>query len=193
MTGRWAKRSPWCDSWERVIRISSTFLWSTLPARTWPPRSTASTSYGQAIEDLDAVLSSLLKACQKDGVILLVTADHGMSFKSAGSKGTHASGDASIRNESRLAPLLVFTGDAGKRSGTGGQECVAPTLLSLMECPDTLSLEDGVPLMSGNSPSLYLDNVGPAAGWKWDWLPYAAVAAIAALGLMAALRLLKRR
>jgi 2,3-bisphosphoglycerate-independent phosphoglycerate mutase len=150
-------------------------------------------SYRQAIEDLDAVLSSLADACREDRVILLVTADHGMSFKSAGSKGTHASGEASMRNESRLAPLLVFTGDAGKRSGNGGQECVAPTLLSLMGCPDTLSLEDGEPLMSGDSPLLSIVNAGPAAGWKWDWLPYAAVAVISAMGLVAALRLLKQR
>jgi 2,3-bisphosphoglycerate-independent phosphoglycerate mutase len=150
-------------------------------------------SYRQAIEDLDAVLSSLANTCQGDGAVLLVTADHGMSFKSPGAKGTHASGEASLRNESRLAPLLVFTGEAEKRSGTGGQECVAPTLLSLMECPDTLSLEDGVPLMSGDSLSSYPVSVKPAAGWKWDWLPYAAVAAMAALGLAAALRLLKRR
>lgn len=150
-------------------------------------------SYRQTIEDLDAMLSSLADACREGGLILLVTADHGMSFKSPGSKGSHASGEASMRNESRLAPLLVFTGDAEKISGNGGQECVAPTLLSLMECPDTLSLGDGEPLMSGDSPSLLSVSVEPAAGWKWDWLPYAAVAAISVLGLMAALRLLKRR
>ncbi len=112
-------------------------------------------SYRQTVEDLDPTLLSLADACQEDGVILLVTADHGMSFKSPGSKGSHASGEASMRNESRLAPLLVFTGEAGKRSGNGGQECIAPTLLSLMECPDTLSMGDGEPLMCGDSPSLF--------------------------------------
>lgn len=150
-------------------------------------------NYRQAIEDLDARLSSLADACLADDIALLVTADHGMSFKSSGSKGSHASGEASTRNESRLAPLLVFTQKNMKRSGTYGQECVAPTLLSLMECPDTLSLMDGVPLTSGDSPSSYPVNAGPAAGWKWDWLPYAAVAVIAALGMIAALLLMKRR
>ncbi|HEY3272679.1 MAG TPA: arylsulfatase [Methanocella sp.] len=206
-------------------------------------------SYGQAIADLDPGLALLAEACQASGDVLLVTADHGMSFKSPASKGSHASGEASLQNESCLAPLLVFSEVSGIRSGTFGQECLAPTLLSLMECPDTLTIEDGEPIPVSDSASLYLisdapENVlieGPgftrsvtvngtcrigslsagrytisslswtraveldrdrtvkigdreaAVGWNWDWLPYAAVATISALGLAVALRLLKRR
>jgi 2,3-bisphosphoglycerate-independent phosphoglycerate mutase len=150
-------------------------------------------SYRQAIEDLDARLSSLAGTCLADDVALLVTADHGMSFKSPGSKGSHASGEASMRNESRLAPLLVFTRENMKRPGTYGQECVAPTLLSLMGCPDALSMENGEPVTVSDSSSLHPVSVEPALGWKWDWLPYAAIAAISALGLAAALLLMKRR
>jgi 2,3-bisphosphoglycerate-independent phosphoglycerate mutase len=206
-------------------------------------------SYRQAIEDLDSGLALLADACKASGDVFLITADHGMSFKSPGSKGSHASGEASQQNESRLVPLLVFSEVSGTRSGIFGQECLAPTLLSLMECPDTLSVEDGEPIPVSDSPSLYLISDVPAAvsvtgpglawqatvngtcrigplskgrymisspagtrvveldrdqtikiadckaavGWKWDWLPCAAVAMISVLGLVVALRLLKRR
>ena len=118
-------------------------------------------SYSQAIEDLDRGLASLADACEASGDVLLVTADHGMSFKSLASKGSHASGEASRRNESRLAPLLVFSEVSGIRSGTFGQECLAPTLLSLMECPDTLSIADGESIPVSDSPSLYLISDAP--------------------------------
>lgn len=206
-------------------------------------------SYGQAIRDLDDRLALLADSCEASGDVLMITADHGMSFKSPVSKGSHASGEASQRNESRLAPLLVLSDVSGIKTGTFGQESLAPTLLSLMKCPDTLSIEDGEPIPVSDSPSLYLISdvpvvvtidgpglsmtvtvnetcrVGPLSagrytisspsgtraveldrdrtvkiddrraivGWKWDWLPYAVVAMISVLGLLVALRLLKRR
>ncbi len=113
-------------------------------------------SYSQAIKDIDAGLVSLAAACREAGVVMMVTADHGMSFSSPNSKGAHASEKAADRNESRLAPLLVFTDGIVKKSGTFGQECLAPTLLSLMECPDTLSVGDGTSIPYGDHPSLYL-------------------------------------
>jgi 2,3-bisphosphoglycerate-independent phosphoglycerate mutase len=113
-------------------------------------------SYRQAIEDLNPGLLSLSDACREAGAVMMVTADHGMSFKSPGAKGSHASVEASAQNESRLAPLLVFMEGVMDKSGTCGQECLAPTLLALMECPDTLSIEDGEPLPVSDSPSLYL-------------------------------------
>jgi hypothetical protein len=206
-------------------------------------------SYRQAIEDIDAGMASLADACKASGTVMVITADHGMGFKSPASKGSHASGEASLINESRLAPLLVFSDVSGIKTGTFGQECLAPTLLSLMECPDTMSIADGEPIPVSDSPSLYLISdasavvtvdgpgqsqtvtvngtcrVGPLSigrytitaptgtiaveldrdqtikiadgkapvGWKWDWLPYAAVALISVTGLAVALRLLKRR
>jgi hypothetical protein len=118
-------------------------------------------SYRQAIEDLDAGIASLSDACKASGSVMAVTADHGMSFKSPGSKGSHASGEASLQNESRLAPLLVFSEVSGIRSGVFGQESLAPTLLSLIECPDTLIIEDGEPIPVSDSPSLYLISSAP--------------------------------
>jgi len=131
-------------------------------------------SYSQAIEDIDAGIFSLADACKASGDVLMITADHGMSFKSPGSKGTHASGEALQRNESRLVPLLIFSEVSGIKTGTFGQECLAPTLLSLMECPDTMSITDGEPIPVSDSHSLYLISDVPAAasvtgpGFQWQ-------------------------
>jgi len=145
-------------------------------------------------------------------------------------------------------PLLLFSAEPGNASGTYGQECLAPTLLSLMECPDTLSLQDGRPVPVGDRPSIYLISDSPVAasvdgpGFRWqatvmgvsrvgpvdagqytvhypsgvrtveldcdvtidlasapaaaavtqDWLPYAAVAAVAAAGIAIALRIVRK-
>jgi hypothetical protein len=151
--------------------------------------------YRQAVEDLDPGLSSLADACREVGTIMMVTADHGMSFKAPGSKGSHATGEASLRNESRLAPLVVFLDEPGNRSGVYGQECVAPTLLSLMECPDTLTIENGEPVHVCDSQYFTeKKNESKAApGWAWAWPPYLLVAALSATGLAVALWLLKGR
>ncbi len=113
-------------------------------------------AYRKAIEDLGRGLSLLAGICQSTGTVMVVTADHGMSFKTPDAKGSHASGTASMQNETRLAPLLIFNGEKSNASGVFGQQCLAPTLLSLMECPDTLSVADGVPVSVNDRPSLYL-------------------------------------
>lgn len=130
-------------------------------------------SYRSEIEDLNGALDSLADTCQNAGDFMMVTADHGMSFKTPDSKGSHASGAASERNESRLAPLLILDGGPGNRTGTYGQECLAPTLLSLLECPNTLSMSDGTPVPTGKSPYLYLISDEPVAvsvdGKNYAW------------------------
>lgn len=113
-------------------------------------------AYRKAIEDIDEGLLLLADKCRITNTVMIVTSDHGMGFKTSDSKGSHASGSASMRNETRLAPLLIFNGETGNASGVYGQQCLAPTLLSLMECPDTLSIEDGVPVPVNERPSLYL-------------------------------------
>ncbi|MGA9139188.1 MAG: hypothetical protein WBZ29_03130 [Methanocella sp.] len=113
-------------------------------------------AYRKAIEDLGAGLSLLADTCRSTGTVMVITADHGMGFKTPGAKGSHASGTTSMQNETRLAPFLVFNGEKGNASGVFGQQCLAPTLLSLMECPDTLSVTDGVPVPVNERPSLYL-------------------------------------
>jgi hypothetical protein len=151
--------------------------------------------YRQAVEDLNPGLSSLAEACDRAGAVMMLTADHGMSFKAPDSKGSHATGEASERNESRLAPLVIFSGEPGNRSGIYGQECVAPTLLSLMECPDMLTIENGEPVhVSDSQYFTEKKNESRAAmGWAWSWPPYVLVAALSATGLAVALWLLKGR
>jgi 2,3-bisphosphoglycerate-independent phosphoglycerate mutase len=118
-------------------------------------------AYRKAIEGLGEGLSLLADTCRSTGTVMVVTADHGMGFKTPDAKGSHASGAASMQNETRLAPFLIFNGEKGNASGVFGQQCLAPTLLSLMECPDTLSVADGVPVPVNERPSLYLINDEP--------------------------------
>jgi len=114
-------------------------------------------SYSATMAGLDPGISELAKACRESGTIMVVTADHGMSFKTQSAKGSHASEGVDDRNESRLIPLLIFTDQNCLETGDlYGQECVAPTLLSLMECPQGLSLGDGEPLPWNDRPALQL-------------------------------------
>jgi 2,3-bisphosphoglycerate-independent phosphoglycerate mutase len=149
-------------------------------------------SYSRAIAGMDAGLSSLAAACRDAGLVMAVTADHGMSFKSPDSKGTHASGEAALRNESRLTPFLIFSDATCASPVICGQECVAPTLLSLMGCPDTTSVQDGKTLVVGDVSSMSPAGATSARPRSQDWLPYAAVAAISAAGIAIALRVMRR-
>lgn len=112
--------------------------------------------YRHAIEGLSPDLSVLIDACRATNTTLVLTADHGMSFGSATSKGSHESEPAASRNESRLVPMAIMSPSNLSGKGIYGQECLAPTLLSLADCPDTLSLADGQPVPMGDRFSLYL-------------------------------------
>ena len=114
-------------------------------------------SYSATIAGVDLGLSELVKACRESGTIMVVTADHGMSFKTQSSLGSHGSEGVADRNESRLIPFLIFTDQNCLDNGDiYGQECIAPTLLSLMECPQGLSMCDGEPLPWNDRPALQL-------------------------------------
>lgn len=114
-------------------------------------------SYLSAVSGLDPGLSALASACRSSGTLLIVTADHGMSFKTRSSKGAHASADVSARNESLLIPLMVFTDRPLEPcADVSGQECVAPTLLSLMGCNQYLSVGDGEALPWNDRPALQI-------------------------------------
>ncbi len=116
-----------------------------------------SDGYEAVMTGLDPGLRELIDACYRSNVTLLVTGDHGMSFKDSSSKGSHASVDVAARNESTLVPLLIYSNNKEvKGSGLYTQEDLAPTLLSLLDCPDTLSICDGESLPVKNKPTLYL-------------------------------------
>lgn len=108
-----------------------------------------SVGYIQTVQALDAPLGRLAEACQRNGIVLVVTADHGMSFPAPGkSKGAHASGKYSSRLESLRIPLVVRGPgvDNLSLSGVWSQVNIAPTLLGLLGIPENLSESAGIPL-----------------------------------------------
>jgi hypothetical protein len=124
--------------------------------------STGYEGYRRTIEGLAPCLGSLKDACASAGTTLVVTADHGMSFEAPGSRGSHASEPAASRDESRIVPMAILWPPGLGCAGTYGQECLAPTLLSLAGCPDTLSMGDGHPLPYGDRFCLYVISDQPS-------------------------------
>jgi 2,3-bisphosphoglycerate-independent phosphoglycerate mutase len=90
--------------------------------------------YLKVIEALDAPLGNLTETCRRNGVALVVTADHGMVFPSEKGKGGHASPKYSGRLESLRVPL-VFSGPGVEElnlAGRWSQVDIAPTVLSML-------------------------------------------------------------
>lgn len=105
-----------------------------------------SQGYLEVISALDAPIGRLEETCARKGVLLVVAADHGMSFVSPGSsRGGHASGKYAQRLESHRIPA-VFMGpglDDLSLGGVWSQADIAPTLLQIMGLPQNLSQADG--------------------------------------------------
>ena len=119
-------------------------------------------AYSAAISGLEPKLAELVDVCRESGTVLVITADHGMSFKSTSSRGAHSSAEAAGRNESLLIPLLIFTDEPAVCSDEiYGQECVAPTLLSLMGCQQGMTMCDGEALPWNDRPALQLESMVP--------------------------------
>lgn len=112
--------------------------------------------YKSVLSGLDSDLEGIVDACTASGTLLIVTGDHGMSFPDEGKKGSHSAPQSASRNESLLVPLLIYSNVTIKSSSVYGQECLAPTLLSLLDEPDTMSMGDGEPLPVKEKPTLYL-------------------------------------
>lgn len=102
--------------------------------------------YLEVVSALDAPLGRLEDACSRNNVLLVVTADHGMSFSTRRStRGGHASGKYAERLESHRIPA-VFMGPGIEDLSLGGvwsQADIAPTLLQIMGLPQNLSQADG--------------------------------------------------
>lgn len=119
--------------------------------------------YRAVLSGLDGDIDGLIDACEASGTLLIVTGDHGMSFPDDSKKGSHAAPQVASRNESLLVPLLIFSNITMESGGIYGQECLAPTLLSLLDEPDTMSLGDGEPLPVKERPALYLRSKSPVS------------------------------
>jgi hypothetical protein len=99
--------------------------------------------YLETVAALDAPLGKLAEACRKNGAILAVTADHGMSFPAAKGKGGHSAVKYAGRLESLRVPL-VFLGPGVEELNLGGRWSevdIAPSVLDLLAIPENLSWE----------------------------------------------------
>ena len=101
--------------------------------------------YIDCIECLDYELPQLYELCKKNNIAFVLTADHGMCFSKADSKGGHQSEKFSVTDEAQLVPLIVQAQDieSGVIRGKHCQEDFAPTLLGILDIPDRPRFTEG--------------------------------------------------
>ena len=101
--------------------------------------------YIGSIEGVNSKLEPLYSAARDSNTALVITADHGMAFKTPDSpRGGHASEDY-YSSEAVTVPLLIISPNVvpGMNYGMYGQEDLAPTLLSILDIPAQLRYSDG--------------------------------------------------
>ncbi|HII07091.1 MAG TPA: alkaline phosphatase family protein, partial [Methanotrichaceae archaeon] len=101
--------------------------------------------YVGTISGLDVPLGRLIEVCEANGVLLLITADHGMSFTSDRGKGGHSSSKYSSGMESVRVPA-VFIGpgvDDLVLTGNWSEVDLVSTLLDLLGLSPALPLSEG--------------------------------------------------
>jgi len=101
--------------------------------------------YIGSIEGVDRKLKPLYSAARDSNTAFVITADHGMAFKTPeSSRGGHASEDY-YSSEAVTVPLLIISPNVapGIDHGEYAQEDLAPTLLSIMDIPAQLGYSDG--------------------------------------------------
>lgn len=93
-----------------------------------------SEGYLEAVAALDAPLGRLAEACRKSNVLLIITADHGMSFPSTKDKGGHSAEKYAKRLESLRVPLVVLGPgiDELNLGGRWSEVDIAPTVLNML-------------------------------------------------------------
>jgi 2,3-bisphosphoglycerate-independent phosphoglycerate mutase len=89
----------------------------------------------QAIEALDVVVGKLVKTCAKEGVTMLVTADHGNSEQMI-----YENGDMHTSHTDSVVPFIIVdprlkNGELELSPGTKALRDVAPTVLNIMGLP----------------------------------------------------------
>lgn len=102
--------------------------------------------YIKLIEALDADFNTIYKTAMDNNIALFLTADHGMSFSTINARrGGHSSEKYSTKIESLKIPLVILSpnAEAGIIGGEYLQEDIAPTLLSVLDLPNTLQYADG--------------------------------------------------
>lgn len=101
--------------------------------------------YIDCIESLDSEIPQLYELCKKNDLAFFLTADHGMGFSKADSKGGHQSDKFSGIDETQLVPLIIHTQNikTGVIQEERGQEDFAPTLLGILDIPDRPRFSEG--------------------------------------------------
>ncbi|UEC42323.1 MAG: Phosphoglyceromutase [Methanothrix sp.] len=115
--------------------------------------------YLETISGLDAPLGRLVEACESEEILLLITADHGMSFPSGEGKGGHSSSKYSGQPESLSVPA-VFLGpgvDDMLISGPWSQVDLGPTILDLLNIRTALPFSEGRVIPVSNLSDLSVD------------------------------------
>ncbi|MCX8206962.1 MAG: alkaline phosphatase family protein [Methanothrix sp.] len=119
--------------------------------------------YIRTVRALDVGLGELVSACMERDVLLIVTADHGMSFR--GSRGGHAGENYSDRLESLRIPLIAIGPgvDDVILGGRWSQADIAPTLLALLGIQGDLAMSDGRSLPIRRTYSLQVELPRPGS------------------------------
>jgi len=124
--------------------------------------------YLQAVEALDAPLGRRVRACRKNNLLLVITADHGMVFPDREGKGGHSAEKYAARLEALRVPLVV-QGPGIEELNLGGQWSemdVAPTVLALLDVSSNTSSE-GVALPVRKGGILRVAGAPPAGVELW--------------------------
>ncbi|MGA9098816.1 MAG: alkaline phosphatase family protein [Methanotrichaceae archaeon] len=129
--------------------------------------------YLEIVKGLDAPLGKLIETCRRHNVLLLVTADHGMSFPDEKGKGGHSASKFSDRLESLRMPLAIF-GPGVDEIHLGGiwfEEDIAPTILDLLGLPWNISSSKPLPIK--DSYDLHVTNASGEVSLYKDGKPIA--------------------
>jgi 2,3-bisphosphoglycerate-independent phosphoglycerate mutase len=128
--------------------------------------------YLQTAAALDAPLGRLADACRQNNVLLVVTADHGMSFPSSKGKGGHSADKYMGRLESLRVPL-VFLGPGVEEMNLGGRWSevdIAPTVLNMLNVTENQSWEGRSIPLKQNYNLRVVGAPGGAALYRGDLL-----------------------
>ncbi|MDP2840681.1 MAG: sulfatase-like hydrolase/transferase [Candidatus Methanoperedens sp.] len=115
--------------------------------------------YYRLIEDLDRDMYSLYTTANENNIALFFTADHGMSFAAKNARrGGHASGKYATKLESLRVPLVIMSSNTvtGIIEGKYNQSDIAPTLMSVLDLPNSLTYADGKNINVKNYASIFV-------------------------------------
>jgi len=120
--------------------------------------------YIDSIEGIDAAIMPLHEMCVENNLAFIFTADHGMAFTAKDTRGGHQSEKYAVTPEAQMIPLIIHASDVdrGMVDGEYGQEDIAPTILHILNLPNSLRYADGSAIPLKGYVNMVLD-VPPAS------------------------------